>query len=260
VSQAEADVQTGPKICISICQRSSADTATAPMPQTHTTDTCPTRAPVGLLLHPTHTHRPADPAGRALPDWYGIHPDHVAFLIARYTRDGDTVLDTDAHPTTAAAAEHLHRRPGLAVTDRDEPRDCPEPSDRPSAAADRYGAGLVLATLPRLDVDSRDPHAVSQALSTWRELLRPGGFLVVLLTAGPGTGPLGHRSTVIAAARATGLLYHQHIPALLMPLPEADARTEPRPVARPQLVAGRHVRAHRDLLVFATITPEAADA
>jgi hypothetical protein len=259
VSQAEVDVQTGPEICISICQRSSADMATAPMPQTHTTDPRPTRAPVGLLLHPTHTHRPADPAGRALPDWYGIHPDHVAHLIARYTRDGDTVLDTDTHPTISAAAEHLHRRPGLAVTDRDNPHGCPESPDRRSEATERHGAGLVLATLPRLDVDSRDPHAVSHTLGAWRELLRPGGFLVVLLTAGPGTGPLGHRSTVIAAARATGLLYHQHIPALLVPLPEADPRTEPSPAARPQLVAGRHVRAHRDLLVFTTITPEAAD-
>lgn len=226
------------------------------MPQTHTTDPRPTRAPVGLLLRPTHTHRPADPGGRALPDWYGIHPDHVAHLIARYTRDGDTVLDTDAHPTIAAAAEHLHRHPGFALTDRDSP----ESFDRRSALTASNSAGLVLATLPRLDVDSRDPHAVSQALSAWRELLRPGGFLVVLLTAGPGTGALGHRSTVIAAARAAGLLYHQHIPALLVPLPETDPRTGTHPAARPPLIAGRHVRAHRDLLIFATITPEAADA
>lgn len=259
VSQAEADVQNGPEICISLCQRSSADMATAPMPQTHTTDTRPTRAPVGLLLHPTHAHRPADPSGRALPDWYGIHPDHVAHLIARYTRDGDTILDTDAHPTIAAAAEHLHRHPGLVVTERDSSRGWTEPLDRRSAATAGHGAGLVLATLPRLNVDSRDPHAVSHALGAWRELLRPGGFLVVLLTAGPGTGALGHRSTVIAAARATGLLYHQHIPALLVPLPETEPRTGTRPAARPPLVAGRHVRAHRDLLVFATITPEAAD-
>ncbi|MFC7527525.1 hypothetical protein [Actinoplanes sp. GCM10030250] len=229
------------------------------MPQTHPTGTRPTRAPVGLLLHPAHAHRPADPSGRALPDWYGIHPDHVAHLIARYTRDGDTVLDTDAHPTIAAAAGHLHRRPGLTVTDRDSPRSCPDPLDSLSAASARHGAGLVLATLPRVDVDSRDPHAVCQALGAWRERLRPGGFLVVLLTAGPGTGAFGHRSTVIAAARAAGLLYHQHIPALLVPLPETEPRTGTRPAARPPLIAGRHVRAHRDLLVFATTIPEAAD-
>ncbi|WP_038842525.1 hypothetical protein [Salinispora arenicola] len=227
------------------------------MSQTHTPDTRPP-APVGLLLRPSHTHRPADAAGRPLPDWYGIHPDHVALLIARYTRDGDTVLDTDAHPTVAAAAEHLHRRPGVAVTDGETPYVWAEPFDGHSAATARHGAGLVLATLPRLDIDSRDPHAISQALGAWQALLRPGGFLVLLLTTGPG-GALGHRSTVITAARTAGLLYHQHIPALLVALPEAAPRAETRPVSRPPLRGGRHVPGHRDLLAFASITPEAAD-
>jgi hypothetical protein len=228
------------------------------MSQTRTPDTRQP-APVGLLLRPSHTHRPADAAGRPLPDWYGIHPDHVALLIARYTRDGDTVLDTDGHPTVAAAAEHLHRRPGIAVTDGEHPHVWPEPLDGRSAATARHSAGLVLATLPRLDIDSRDPHAISQALGAWHRLLRPGGFLVLLLTAGAGGGALGHRSTVIAAARSAGLLYHQHIPALLVPLPEAEPRAETRLVSRPPLRGGRHVPAHRDLLAFASITPEAAD-
>ena len=232
---------------------------TTPMPQTHSTDTRPTRAPVGLFLHPTHTYRPTDSAGRALPDWYGVHPDHVAHLIARYTRDGDTVLDTDGHPTVAAAAEYLHRHPGIAVTDGEHPPVLPEPLDGRSAAIARHDAGLVLATLPRLDVDTRDVHDLSRALRTWQELLRRGGFLAVLLTAGPGNGVPAPRSTVIAAARTAGLLYHQHIPALLVCLPEAEPRTDARPADRPPLLAGRHVRAHRDLVVFASITPEAAD-
>lgn len=225
------------------------------MPQTHPTDTRPTRAPVGLFLHPTHTYRPTDAAGRALPDWYGVHPDHVANLIARYTHDGDTVLDTDGHPTVAAAAEYLHRHPGIAVTEGEHPPVWPKPFDGRSSA----DAGLVLATLPRLHIDTSDVHDLSRALRAWQELLRPGGFLAVLLTAGPGTAAPATRSTVIAAARTAGLLYHQHIPALLVRLPEADPRTEPRPADRPPLLAGRHVRAHRDLVVFASITPEAAD-
>ncbi len=229
------------------------------MPQTHTTDTRPTRAPVGLLLTPTHTHRPTNTTGRALPDWYGIHPDHVAHLIARYTRDGDTVCDIDGHPTVAAAAEYLHRRPGLAVTDGDNLRVWSEPLDDRSAGTSGHSAGLVVASLPRLDIDSRDTHAISRALVGWRALMRPGGFLIVLLTAGPGTSVLGHRSTVIAAARSAGLLYHQHIPGLLVPLPETEPRTEAAIVSHPPLLVGRHVRAHRDLLVFASMTPEAAD-
>jgi hypothetical protein len=229
------------------------------MPQTHPSDTRPDRAPVALLLHPTHTRRPTGPAGRPLPDWYGIHPDHVAHLIARYTHDGDTVLDTDAHPTIATAAEHLHRRPGIAVTEGEHPRRSTEPVDRDSAVAARRGAGLVLATLPRLDIDTRNVHTLSRALGTWRELLRPGGFLIVLLTAGPGTAALGHRTTVITAARSAGLLYHQHIPALLVSLPGTEPRTEPTVALHPPLHGGRHIRAHRDLLAFASMTPEATD-
>ena len=228
------------------------------MPQTHPSDIRPDRAPVALFLPPTHSHRPTDLAGRPLPDWYGIHPDHVAHLIARYTRDGDTVLDTDAHPSIAAAAEHLHRRPGVAVTEGEQPHGSLQPFDQHTATA-RRGAGLVLATLPRLDVDTRDVHALSRALGAWRALLRPGGFVVVLLTAGPGTAALGHRSTVIAAARSAGLLYHQHIPALFVPLAETEPRTESTAVAYPPLRGGRHERAHRDLLAFASITPEATD-
>ncbi len=157
----------------------------------------------------------------------------------------------------AAAAEYLHRRPGLTVTDCDDLRVWSEPLDDLSAGTSVHGAGLVVASLPRLDIDSRDSHAISRALDGWRALLRPGGFLIVLLTAGPGTSVLGHRSTVIAAARTAGLLYHQHIPALLVPLPETEPRTEAAIAAHPPLSAGRHVRSHRDLLVFASMTPEA---
>ncbi len=233
---------------------------TTPMPQTHPTGTRPERAPVALFLRPNHPYRPADSAGRALPDWYGVHPDHLALLIARYTRDGDIVLDTDAHPTVAAAAEHLHRRSGVVVTEGEQPPVRLGPVEVESPASTRPDAGLVLATLPRLSIDHRDVHALSRALGAWQALLRPGGFLVVLLTAGPGIGALGHRSIVIAAALNAGLLYHQHIPALLVPLAETEPRTDSRPAARPPLVAGRHVHTHRDLVVFTSITAEAADA
>ncbi|WP_412740802.1 hypothetical protein [Krasilnikovia sp. MM14-A1259] len=207
------------------------------MPNSPTTDSRPA-APVGLFLTPPHDHRPLDRTGQPLPNWYGIHPDHVARLIARYSRDGDTVLDLDTHPTVAGAARHLHRHPSPVVPEQ-------------------WSVGLILASLPRLGVDTRDVYALSETFDGWQTWLRPGGFLVTLLTALPGGGAAGHRSTVIAAARAVGLLYHQHIPAVLVPLPEADPRTESDPVPRPPLLAGRHVRAHRDLLVFASTSLEA---
>nr|WP_307936544.1 hypothetical protein [Salinispora arenicola] len=228
------------------------------MSQTRTTDTRPP-APVALLLRPTHTHRPADAAGRPLPDWYGIHPDHLALLIARYTRDGDTVLDTDAHPTVAAAAEHLHRRPGTAVTDGETPYVWPERSTAGRRPPPGTAPGWSWRPCRAWTSTAATPHAIGSALGAWQALLRPGGFLVLLMTAGPGSGAGGHRSAVIAAARTAGLLYHQHIPVLLVPLSETEPRTEPAVALHPPLLAGRHVPAHRDLLAFVSITPEAAD-
>lgn len=227
------------------------------MPQTHPTGNRPPRAPIGLLLVPTHNHRPRQHSGMPLPDWYGIHPEHVAHLIARYTRDGDTVLDLDAHPTITAAAHHLHRHAAGPLTQRET---SPAELDGPRHSSDAVLAGLVVATLPRLDVDSRDTPTLSSAIEAWRAQLRPGGFLLTLLTAGPGTGTIGHRSSVIAAARAAGLIYHQHIPALLAPLPLTEPRTGLDAPSRPPLLDGRHIRAHRDLLAFASTTPEATDA
>ncbi|WP_111653373.1 hypothetical protein [Actinoplanes lutulentus] len=227
------------------------------MPQTHPTDDRPPRAPVGLFLVPPHAHRPRQQSGASLPDWYGIHPQHVAHLIARYTRDGDAVLDLDAHPTIAAAARHLHRHPSGGIAQREV---SPEESDGSTAQPTAPPAGLIVVTLPRLDVDSRDVSSLSRAIDAWQAELRPGGFLLTLLTAGPGTEAIGHRSSVIAAARTAGLIYHQHIPAVLVPLPPTEPRAELSPACRPPLLDGRHVRAHHDLLAFASTIPEAADA
>ncbi|GAA0491000.1 hypothetical protein Ade02nite_23200 [Paractinoplanes deccanensis] len=226
------------------------------MSQSQPTDSYPPRAPIALLLFRPHGQGPRQHSGATLPDWYGIHPEHVAHLIAHYTRDGDTVLDLDAHPTVAAAAHYLHRRAAGSLTQGD------------ASLGEHYGltaqpepkVGLVIATLPRLDVDSRDTPSLSRAIDAWRAYLRPGGFLLTLLIGGPGTDAMGHRSNVIAAARAAGLLYHQHIPVLLAPLPPTEPRTELGAVGRPPLLDGRHVRAHRDLLAFASATLEAVDA
>ena len=123
------------------------------------------------------------------------------------------------------------------------------------------GANLVLVTLPRAGAYSLDLRGMTRAMSEWRRLLRPGGHLITALTAGgPEPGTVSHRSTVIAAARAAGLLYHQHLPVLLVPLPEHDPRTDPRPSDEPDrgLPEGRHQPAFRDLLAFAGTTTSTA--
>ncbi|WP_245603541.1 hypothetical protein [Salinispora cortesiana] len=114
----------------------------------------------------------------------------------------------------------------------------------------------MLATLPQ-GARGLGRDDVATAMSTWRPLLRPGGFLLVGLASRQSQpGEFSQRATVIAAARAAGFFYHQHIPAVLVPLPEHEPRTAPE---RPdeaddgrRLLAGRHLPTFRDLVVFAT--------
>lgn len=236
-------------------------------------------APVGLLLPPasqprTRRHRrQTAPIAPDLPDWNGLRSPTVAHLICHYTRLGDVVVDLDEHPSVIEAARHLRRAAARLVPSHDGPRVRlvpPPPAGRwPRRVARRPGPGadLIFATLPRPDADTLDLHAMTTAMITWRPLLRTGGILLAALTTStPQPGRIGHRSTVIAAARAAGLLYHQHIPYLLVPAPQHEPRTEtgveprvePQPGdAEPQevdgrrLLAGRHVPAYRDLLAFA---------
>ncbi|GAB3157576.1 hypothetical protein GCM10027290_58890 [Micromonospora sonneratiae] len=196
-----------------------------------------------------------------VPAWHGLSPSHLAYLIRRYTHVGDVVLDLDAHPAAIAASAYLDRVPARLFTGRHGlhvrllP---PAPERRTRHALRRPGprVDLILATLPKgAQRLTRDDAAT--AMSTWRPLLRPGGFLLVGLTVPhPQPGEVSLRATVIAAARTAGLFYHQHIPAVLVPLPEHEPRTAPE---RPdeaddgrRLRDGRHLPAFRDLLVFAT--------
>jgi hypothetical protein len=234
----------------------------------------PQPVPIGLFL--TSSHRPGHPAfGRpGVPDWHGLSPSQVAYLIRHYTRFGDVVLDLEEHPTIAAAARYLHRATAKLVTHGGNSRarlvPPPPEQDRPRRVVCRPGPGanLVIVTLPRAGADRHDLHALTRVMSTWRRLLRPGGHLIAAL-ASPRPQPSPHsdvfsrRSTVITAARAAGLLYHQHIPVLLVALPEHDPRTDPEPAGEPaderRLYAGRHAPAFRDLVVFAgTATAEEA--
>ncbi|MEV0604764.1 hypothetical protein AB0I61_00110 [Polymorphospora rubra] len=215
----------------------------------------PQPAPVGLLL--ARTRFPRTPR----LDWHGLSPSHLAYLIRRYTHVGDVVLDLDAHPAAIAATAYLNRVPARLFTGRHGlhvrllP---PAPERRTRHALPRPGsrADLILATLPQA-TERLAPDDVTTAISTWRPLLRPGGFLLVGLTASaPQPGEFSHRATVIAAARAGGLFYHQHIPAVLVPLPEHEPRTAPERADEAndgrRLLAGRHVPTFRDLIVFGT--------
>ncbi|MEU7616579.1 hypothetical protein AB0M91_04935 [Micromonospora rifamycinica] len=227
-----------------------------PKPSSTAPDDRPQPVPVGLLLSHTRTPRTHR---LEVPDWHGLSPNHLAYLIRRYTDAGDVVLDLGTHPTALAATTYLHRIPAQLLTDSHGLCLRLPPTARPNSGVPHQpdrGVDLILAALPQ--AIERLPHGdVTTAMSTWRKLLRPGGFLIAgLTTTPPPPGGFSYRATVIAAARAAGLFYHQHIPAILVPLPEHEPRTAPE---RPdegddgkRLLAGRHLPAFRDLLVFGT--------
>jgi hypothetical protein len=236
------------------------------MPQTHPhrPDPSPERPPVGVFLVPPRRQAPL--AG-AVP-WHGIDPQRLAWLIRHYTTAGDIVLDVDAHPTVTRAARYLRRQPAVIATDGTTTRVRLIGVRARPARLRRCGGGgvkLLLADLPRPGNDRLGLRATADALQHWHRLLRPGGFLLAAVTTRTlQPGCASHRSMVISAARVAGLRYHQHLPVLLVPLPEAEPRTDPATAATtpPALVDGRHLPIHVDVLAFAatTITEDVADA
>ncbi|PSK65585.1 hypothetical protein B0E53_02486 [Micromonospora sp. MH33] len=196
-----------------------------------------------------------------MPDWHGLPLSYLAYLIRRYTHVGDVVLDLDAHPAAVAATAYLDRVSARLITGRHglHVRLLPPSPERWTRHAVRRSGprvDLILAALPQ-GAQGLTRDGIAAAMSTWRPLLRPGGFLLVGLTAAqPQSGEFSHRATVIAAARAAGFFYHQHIPAVLVPLPEHEPRTTPeRPDEandRRRLLDGRHLPTFRDLLAFGT--------
>jgi hypothetical protein len=145
------------------------------------------------------------------------------------------VVDLDDHPLITRAARYLGRQPARLDTDRDTGlgTDDDRLRLRPAPPARRLtgrrdGAGLVTVTLPRAGAHSLDPYGTTRAMQSWRRLLRPGGFLLTALTAGAyRSGPMSHRSTVIAAAQAAGMSWHQEFVVALVPLPEHEPRALP---------------------------------
>jgi hypothetical protein len=215
-----------------------------------------------MLLPSPRRRPPATPGEPA--DWCGLDRRAVSLLIANYTRPGDVVVDLNAHPMLAQAIGFLGRHPATLLTDRDRCQARSAPTNRSDVR--QPGAGLILAKLPRAGASNLDLHSATRAIQSWRPLLRPGGFLLTALTAhtartapGPHGGAISCRSTVIAAARAAGLIYHQHILVVRTRLPEYEPRAMPDTAAipAPALLNGRHVAAHIDLLAFAATAGDA---
>jgi hypothetical protein len=224
------------------------------MPQTRPTLTGSGLAPVpvGIFLPTPPRTRPAGTRASARHgDWYGVTPHDTAHLVAALTKRGDLVIDLDEHPTITHAARFLGRQPAHLTTDGQHHRVRPAPPARRL-----YGhpaVGLLLARLPRAGADSGDLHAMTGAMHTWRGLLRPGGYLLTALAAPHRDGGLvGHRATLITAARAAGLSWCHELLVALVALPEHEPRAMPDTAAgtRAALADGRHDVVHVKLLVF----------
>lgn len=211
-------------------------------------DTGLTPVPVAVLLPPSQRLSSPDGSPGA---WYGLDLRTTGVLVAAYTRPGDVVIDLDAHPVLAAAVRALRRHPATLHTHRHHRRRRTRSMCR--TVVRRPDAGLIIASLPRPGIDA-DLHALTRAMQAWRSLLRPSGFLITAINR------LGCHATVITAARAAGLLYHQHLLAVDTPLPEDEPRAAPDTAATAPsvLVDGRHTRVHTDLLAFVAHKPPAS--
>jgi hypothetical protein len=198
--------------------------------------------PVALLLPP-----PGSPPSRHRRR--GLSRHAACQLLTWYTQAGDLVADLDQQPALTAAAGWLERR--LTTGDRaldTRPDDARQPAER---------ARLVIATLPRSG--ARRLHPITDWIGRVRaRLLAADGYLLTVVTPGSaGGGFVDHATTVVAAARAAGLRYHQHLIDIPRPLlPEHEPRANPATtttttVGPPKLHHGRHRPAHVEVYVFA---------
>ena len=134
------------------------------------------------------------------------------------------------------------------------------PAARPLAQARAGGPGLLLeagcpeAGQAALAITGRGGPGGSVLYAACERVLRPGGVLAVITASTPR--PAGLRDDpagVIAAARAAGLIYTQHIVALHAAITGGQLTPGPPGAARPDEAAGPpavHARIHSDLLVF----------
>lgn len=229
------------------CQRRQRAAAPTPMPSTphHRTKPRPgtglAPVPVALLLPPSGS-QPSLARRRR-----GLSQHAACQVLTWYTAAGDLIADLDRQPVVTAAAEWLDRRlvTGGHAFDTGTAEVRPVP-DR---------AGLVIATLPRPGATRL--HAITDWISKVRtRLLADDGYLLTTVATGAAGGRfVDQATTVVAAARAAGLIYHQQlidIPHPLLPEHEPRAEQDAPAAGPPELRHGRHHPAHAEIHVFAT--------
>ncbi|MDG4795066.1 hypothetical protein [Micromonospora sp. WMMD1082] len=169
---------------------------------------------------------PAEPTADDADDSEDDLPDPGAWF-------GDDLTDPDLPPAGGAAA--------------DPPADAPLPG----------GTSLVVADWPLDDAEATNRVRLAWLLSACATLLRPGGCLVLVVTAPTGVTPEDF-TPVVRAAAGIGLGYLQHIVAVsagtdgdtfVYHITDEELLTLAQQ-ANDQQWAVAHLRVHADLLVF----------
>jgi hypothetical protein len=224
--------------------------------------------------------RPSGPAGLGVPlsVWPGLPapgsaPDGLPCggpvtaaaagrVIELFSRPGDLVAADSGSPAVAGAAAAAGRAVLALVSDGR--RVCPL---APSAALIRLGPGGPLRAIAAgnpvtgqvtLAVAGRHGPGCCPApgddgpggddgllYAACERLLRPGGVLAVITASPDADSPPG---SAVAAARAAGLLYAQHI--VLLHAGINGERLDPGPAAPGDAAAPGGILVHSDLLVF----------
>jgi hypothetical protein len=247
------------------------------MPHRTSTPTSVTRTPVPLTIWPHVPPAPGSLADRSRSPRAGaLDPHVVCRLIATYTGADGLVIDLDAHPATTATADWIDRYAALVITHRDHPAGPGTPT--PVRLFSSYGerattiavhadqladvlhaaagtADLIITRYPHVDADITEPIDLRLLAQACAVALRPGGVLAVTVAHVDASGRFAdHASHAVTAAKAAGLVYHQHLIAIDEPLREPPLEQR---VERPDADACRdtdftHRRQHTDLLIFTT--------
>jgi hypothetical protein len=218
--------------------------------------------PLAVLLPPARTRHVPPPAAT---DPAGLAPATAARLIGIYTRPGDLVVDLGGTGTFATAAARAGRRTTTIVTDR-HTANLVQTAVEGTLTPTRRGLARVVAA-PLTDVPTllsaasgrvqllltRVPlpgrryglRGISRWIAACATALAPGGHLLAAVDPLDRAGRYTDRATtVIVAARAAGLTYHQHLITITRPLPDPDQPPPPVPGG------ACHERIHTDLYAF----------
>jgi len=235
--------------------------------------------------HGTAPVRPAGEAGPGVPlsIWPDLPAPHggdgpgqcagpvtvraAARIVAAFSRPGDLVAAPDGSAAVIEAAAGAGRRVLALIPARGPgapagPRARPDPAvrlrpggpDLLLAPGDPDAGQAALAITgccggPEPGGEDADGLRAGLLYAACERVLRPGGLLAVI-TANPGPGgePGDLAGHAVAAARAAGLVYAQHIVLVHAAIRDDQLAPDPAVTASAGLPGG--FRVHSDLLVF----------